>query len=100
MRPEEISVRDLQSGVLTVDDCRPVVYGGNQPEYIPLPAVLVNGDYGQVVVKWRLTWRERFEALIGGTIFHSQLTFKDKLQPVKITTAISEMFEVVNNDKD
>lgn len=61
-----------------------VVYAKNQPEYIPLPAV--RGTDGSIVTRWRCSLWERFRILLTGDVYHSQLTYGQQLQPVKLET--------------
>jgi len=57
-------------------------YAKNQPEYIPLPCF--KDDDGTVVTRWKLTWKERIEVFLHGSIWLSILTFDLPLQPVKL----------------
>lgn len=59
---------------------RHVVYAADQPEYMPLPA-WCRPD-GEVVTRWRLTWRERVAALFGRDLYVEVLTFGRPLQPI------------------
>ena len=62
-----------------------IVYAKDQPEYVPLPAW--KGPDGLRVTRWKLTWKERFQVLIGGSIWLRILTFDLPLQPVLIETS-------------
>jgi hypothetical protein len=71
-------------------------YAANQPPYLPLPVLTRKGDpHGQVISRWKLTWRERFHVLLFGTFFISQLTFHKPLQPIKPHCLLSEAFEEI-----
>ncbi len=61
-----------------------VVYGKDQPEYKPLPAVTVNYSDGSisVVTRWRLSLLERLRLLVSGCFWWEQMTFGNPLQPV------------------
>lgn len=61
-----------------------VVFAKDQPEYLQLPAH-VTPD-GRVVTRWRLTWREKLQVVLGGCLWLQVLTFNSPLQPVKIST--------------
>ena len=61
-----------------------VIYAKDQPEYIPLPAW--KGPDGQRVTRWKLTFLERLEVFLGGSIWLTILTFSKPLQPVKLET--------------
>lgn len=61
---------------------RNVVFGAGQPEYLPLPAWT---DGKQVIECWRLTWRDRLRALLGGDLFVHVLTFGHPIQPIIVT---------------
>lgn len=55
-----------------------IVFGENQKEYQPLPALY---DSGTVITCWKLSWRERLKILFTGKFWLSQMTFGDALQP-------------------
>jgi hypothetical protein len=61
---------------------REIVFAENQPEYLPLPAAITGK--GIVTTRWRLTWRERVELLLGEHLFVQVLTFNEPLQPIKL----------------
>ena len=63
-------------------DLPEMVFGKDQPEYLPLPAVKLAD--GTVVTRWHLTFKERLQVLLGGSIWLSQLTFGHKLQPLQL----------------
>lgn len=66
-----------------IESLRLVTYAENQPEYQPLPA-RVDGN-GVIVTCWKLTWRERLTALFRGTFFLTVMTFRNPLQPIRMS---------------
>lgn len=62
-----------------------IVYAKDQPEYLALPAW--NGPGGKRVMRWKLSWKERWQVFLGGSIWTTILTFNRALQPIKIETA-------------
>ena len=60
-----------------------VIFGENQPEYLPLPAK-VNYDDPTVPATtcWQLTPEERLEIFNTGKLYLRQLTFGGALQPI------------------
>ena len=62
-----------------------VVFGANQPEYTPLPAQVLPGDYGQTITCWELNPEELEQVKKNGKIWLSVLTFGQPLQPVLLT---------------
>lgn len=58
-----------------------VVFAKDQPEYLPLPAVLADNGT-RVITCWRLSFLERVRVLFSGRIWLSMLTFGKPLQPV------------------
>lgn len=58
-----------------------VTFAKDQPQYLPLPAVVSDGV---VTTRWKLTWRERLTLFLGGTIWLQVSTFGRPLQPVKL----------------
>lgn len=65
-----------------------VVFAENQPEYQPLPALVV-GD-GSVITCWELTDEEIENIIETKVIWLKQLTFNKPLQPVMLTTDLSD----------
>jgi hypothetical protein len=62
-----------------------VVYAKDQPEYEPLPALLIDGGE-TVITRWRLSWRERLSILFRGDLYLWVYTFRRPLQPVLLQT--------------
>lgn len=56
------------SQLLLADDAREVVFGANQPEYQPLPA-LVFPD-GRILIEWTFTEEERARIARGENLRH------------------------------
>lgn len=60
-----------------------VVIAKDQPQYLPLPA-RVTAD-GEVTSCWAMSWRERLRVLFAGRIYVTNLTFRQPLQPQRIS---------------
>lgn len=58
-----------------------VVYGKNQPEYVPLPAVYLDTPSRPVLTRWRLTDEERAAIAAGADIVLTLLSFGRPLTP-------------------
>ena len=73
-----------------------VTYAKDQPQYIPLPGY--RDAEGVILTRWQLSWKERLQALFGGCIWLSVMTFNRPLQPVKLETQcpIKAVAEVVS----
>lgn len=67
------------SPTLPIEGTR-VVYAASQPEYNPLPVWRKPG--GEVISRWRLSWRERLVVLLGRDLYVEVLTFGQPLQPI------------------
>jgi hypothetical protein len=68
-------------------------YAKDQPEYFPLPAHrFPENSQGHIVCCWQLTIRERLRLLFTGRIWHHVLTFKQPLQPQKLSVTAPEEF--------
>jgi hypothetical protein len=64
-----------------------VVFAENQPEYLPMPAHrILRSPEGEIVCCWKLTWRERWQVLTGGRVWHRIMTFGQPLQPQLLQT--------------
>ena len=78
---------------IAVDPSRPiegqhVTYAADQPEYNPLQ--VWRKPSGEVISRWRLTWRERIAALFGRSLYVEVLTFGAPLQPIFLTFSEDE----------
>jgi hypothetical protein len=61
-----------------------VVIAENQPQYLPLPALVSRHAAGMVTTRWRLTWRERLRVLLSGDIWLQMMCFQKPITPVKL----------------
>lgn len=63
----------------------PVIeFGKSQEEYETLPALVSNDYTFKVTCRFQLTWKERLQILLGGSIWLQQLSFGNPFQPVKL----------------
>lgn len=71
-----------------------VVFGENQPEYIPLPAERVGKPQtGQIITCWSLSPEELERVRETGQIYVSLLTFGQPLQPILVTVDKPEPYD-------
>lgn len=70
-----------------------VVYGAEQPEYIPLPAEKRPGLSGEIVTCWALSPDELKRVQETGVIFVSLLTFGQPLQPVLVSVDKPDVYD-------
>lgn len=62
---------------------REVVIAKDQKPYIPLPMLRTDGDY--TLSRWKLTWKERIQVLLGGNVWLWVITpFTKPYPPVKL----------------
>ena len=66
------------------------VLAENQPEYIPLPVVLVEGDDHRMYSRWEFSVEERGLIADGGSLLLSQMTFGHRFQPVSLQIVSKE----------
>ena len=71
-----------------------VVFAKDQPEYLPLPALRVPGPEGEVITCWELSDEELEEIKRTKRIYLSQWTFNNPLQPIRMTTDLSDNIEL------
>ena len=59
-------------------------FAKDQPEYLPLPALVADLEGGgqNVISCWKLTWRERVKLLFTGRLWINSLMFGSSLQPI------------------
>lgn len=67
-----------------------VIVAENQPEYLPMPAYVYD-DTQVLTCCWQLTWKERFQLLLTGRVWHSVWTFGGALQPQRLDVLQPEM---------
>lgn len=67
-----------------------ILFGADQPEYLPLPAH--RNEQGDVITCWELSEEEVKTLVETKCIFLSLKTFNQPLQPVFITADRSELF--------
>lgn len=67
-----------------------VVYGENQPQYLPLPAHKT--EEGQAIFCFDLDEEERKQIAETGELWVSLLTFNQPLQPILLTTKKADLF--------
>ena len=60
-----------------------VVFGKDQPEYEPLPALVFQD--GEVMTCWKFSWKELLKVFFTRKIYLSVQTFRQPLQPVFIS---------------
>lgn len=68
-----------------------VVFGENQPEYKPLPALKFPTEEGIVITCWQLTDDEIEIIRKTKCLWLSQMTFNDPLQPIYPTVHRDEL---------
>lgn len=63
-----------------------VILAKDQPQYIPLPALISGSEGGMVTTRWKLSWRERLRVLWSGNLWLQMLCFHKPVTPVKLLT--------------
>lgn len=67
-------------------------FAKDQPQYNPLPSIIIPGREGEVLSRWELTEEEKALLASGeGHIFLSLSTFGQPLQPIRLRVATPEM---------
>lgn len=54
----------------------------DQPEYLPIPTVLEEGEDHKMYSRWEFSDKERAIIAEGGSLLYSQLTFGNPFQPI------------------
>ena len=68
------------------------VFAKDQPEYQPLPALVLDSPIGEVISCWKLSFRERLRVLFLGRIWVSLASFKKPLTPSYLATNRKEVY--------
>ncbi len=61
-----------------------VVFAKDQPEYMPLPALVLEGEDKPVVSRWQINDEERKQIAEGADILLTQMIFTDLYHPVRL----------------
>jgi len=75
-----------------------VVFAEDQPEYLRLPAV--RSVHGAVTSRFHLTWMERLAVVLNGDVWVTLLTFKQPLQPLKVSAIEPTLGEITADEHD
>lgn len=68
----------------------------NQPQYNSLRAITFPDDkFGVIVTCFELSDEEISEIVLTKRIYHSQLTFRDKMQPILMATNLETITESI-----
>lgn len=65
-----------------------VIFGANQPEYLPLPALKT--DDGEVISCWQCSAEDLEEINRTGKVYLKQSTFNGPLQPVSVCASLDD----------
>jgi hypothetical protein len=68
-----------------------VTFAKDQPQYRPLPAIVIAGPDGRVITRWVLTDAERAQIAAGADLYIQQLTFGHALQPMLPTVQFLDL---------
>jgi hypothetical protein len=78
-------------------ESKEIILAKNQPPYMPLPALPVDGGR-YLVTRWRFSWRERLQVLFHGDLWLWVWTFGKPLQPVALDTNPPELGRGINGE--
>ncbi len=73
-----------------------VTFGEHQKEYMPLPALRF--DDGNVVMCWKMSWKELFKLMLHRKAWISLLTFNKPLQPIGVSVNSEDFFTTNKNE--
>lgn len=60
-----------------------VTWAQDQPQYLPLSSLRLEGPEGRVITRWTFTPEERARIAAGEDLYLETLTFREKLQPLR-----------------
>ncbi len=69
-----------------------IIYGIDQKEYMPLPALKIESEQGEVFSCWKLSLKERLRVLFSGRVWLAIVSFNNNIQPSCITTKRKDFF--------
>jgi len=68
------------------------VFAKDQPEYQPLPALILDTPEGEVISCWKLSFNERLKVLMFGRVWLSLMSFNKPLTPSYLSVNRKEVF--------
>ena len=75
------------------------IFGANQANVTPLPALLIDSPQGEVITCWKLNLFERLIVLLTGKVWMANQTFNEPLQPITLTTDRRDVYTTFS-DRD
>ena len=69
-----------------------IVFANDQPEYMPLPALKIESEQGEVISCWRLSFKERVKVLFSGKVWLSLMSFNKPLTPSYMSVNRKEVY--------
>jgi hypothetical protein len=72
-----------------------IVFGKDQPEYQPLPALVLPEESGQVITCWELSSAELEEVNKTGKIYVGMFTFNRPLMPLNVQASLDGFFDLM-----
>jgi len=70
------------------------VYGKDQSEYMPLPALKIQSENGEIISCWQMSLIERIYVLFTGKVWLSIMMFNKPLAPSFIAIKKSHVFKI------
>lgn len=64
-----------------------------------LPAERIADEHGSVITTWKMSWKDRFKALITGRLYLITYTYYNEFQPIRLTVNEDECPSVSRTDK-
>ena len=71
-----------------------VVFAKDQPEYMPLPALLLDTPRGEVISCWKMSLRDRIKILFTGKVWLSLVSFNKPLMPSYLSANRKEVYSL------
>lgn len=71
-----------------------VVFAKDQQEYLPLPALKIGDENGNVVFCMGMSFRERLKVLFTGKVWVNLLTFNKPLTPSFLSVNRKDVFSI------
>ncbi len=74
------------------------VFGKDQPQYQPLPALIIDSPTAEVISCWKLSFKERLQVLILGRVWLSLASFNKPLTPSYLAINRKEIYSHPDDD--
>lgn len=75
------------------------IYAKDQPEYMPLPVLKIEGPEGNVISCWKLSFKERVKVFFTGKVWLNLMSFNKPLTPSYMSVNRKDVYSLPEDKK-